>query len=52
MPFSCVGSGSETIVTEALLGSMKSFERTVTTPRSNGPALAGVTIERPKGAPP
>ena len=52
IPRICVGNGSETIVTDASLGSMNSFERTVMNPRSNGPAFAGVTISRPNGAPP
>ena len=52
IPRICVGSGSETIVTDASCGSMNSLLRTVTNPRSNGPALAGVTISNPNGAPP
>ena len=51
MPRSWVGSGSETIVTDASFGSMNSLERTVTVPRLNGPATAGLTISRPNGAP-
>ena len=52
MPRNWVGSGSETIVTDALFGLTNSFERTVTVPRLNGPATAGVTISSPNGAPP
>ena len=51
MPRSCVGNGFETIVTDAFSGLMNSFERTVTVPRSNGPATAGETISSPNGAP-
>ena len=50
MPLSSVGIGSLVIVTDALFGSTLIAERTITFPRSNGPATAGATIERPYGA--
>ena len=39
------------IVIADVCGSMLIAERTITVPRSNGPAFAGTTIERPNGAP-
>ena len=46
MPSRIVGSGSEVAVIWALLGSMWIATRVSTTPRSKGPATAGVTIAK------
>ena len=43
--------GSVVIVNAAVVGSTSIFARTITFPRSNGPAFAGFTIDRPYGAP-
>ncbi len=51
IPSSSVGSGSETILSSAVLRSTKIAARTTTVPRFNGPATAGTTIESPNGAP-
>ena len=45
------GIGSETAVTCAVSGLTCSATRTTTVPRSNGPAVAGVTTARERGAP-
>src|ERR1700722_808290 len=50
-PLTKVGKGSLVIVTAAVDGSTLILERTVTSPRLKGPAIAGVTTEIPKGAP-
>ena len=50
-PLTNVGKGSLVIVTAAVWGSTLMLERTTTLPRLNGPATAGVTIDRPNGAP-
>src|SRR3984957_5606552 len=42
---------SVVIVNAAVSGSTSIFARTITFPRSNGPAFAGFTIDRPNGAP-
>src|SRR5262249_23920640 len=39
-------------VIDASFRSTNSLERTVTVPRSNGPATAGETISNPNGSPP
>src|SRR3977135_4373461 len=56
MPCRMVGTaygpdGSVVTVICAVCGSMLIAARTMTLPRSNGPARAWVTIDRPKGAP-
>src|SRR5271166_1232351 len=50
-PSMLCGSGSLVTVSCAVLGFTLIVERTTTLPRSNGPAFAGTTIERPNGAP-
>ena len=45
------GNGSLVIVTAAVCGSTLILERTLTSPRLNGPATAGVTTRIPNGAP-
>src|SRR5664279_3402361 len=47
MPLRIVGKGSETSVTCASVGSMKSAWRITTVPRSNGPATAGTMTATP-----
>ena len=49
-PKTC-GIGSETAWTWAVSGSTNSATLTTTVPRSNGPAVAGVTTARDRGAP-
>ena len=49
-PWTNVGRPLE-IVTWAVWGSTSILERTTTLPRLKGPATAGVTIDRPNGAP-
>ncbi len=43
--------GSVVTVNAAVIGFTSIFARTTTLPRSNGPAFAGFTIDRPNGAP-
>ena len=46
-PSRIVGNGSETAVTCASLGSIRSDWRTTTVPRLYGPAIAGITVASP-----
>ena len=46
-PSRIVGNGSETAVTCASFGSMRSDWRTTTVPRLYGPAIAGITVASP-----
>ncbi len=50
-PLTTCGNGSESTVSAAVARSTSIAARTTTSPRSNGPAFAGTTIERPYGAP-
>src|SRR5579862_5728523 len=51
IPSRIVGSGSDTSVTWAVVGSTYSAWRTTTVPRSSGPASTGTTTASPYGAP-
>ena len=51
IPSRIVGNGSLLTVTCAVDGLMNNPARTTTVPRSNGPAIAGVTITKLNGAP-
>ena len=50
-PWRMVGIGSDSAVIPEVSGSTRRAVLTATTPRSNGPAIAGVMISRLKGAP-
>ena len=50
-PLTNCGSGSLVTVTAAVSGLTLIRERTLTSPRLNGPATAGVCTNRPNGAP-
>lgn len=49
-PFTTRGSEAPT-TTRPLYGSTPTVARVTTSPKANGPASAGTTIERPNGAP-
>jgi hypothetical protein len=51
IPCRIVGNGSDTMLTVASCLSTNNAARTVTLPRSNGPATAATTIAIPNGAP-
>ena len=51
IPCRIIGNGSETIRNAVVCLSTLIAARTTTVPRSNGPAIAGTTIDNPNGAP-
>jgi len=51
IPSTSCGSGSLSTVTCASVGSIWSAWRTITLPRSYGPATAWITVTMPNGAP-